>query len=453
MSKKLQGLYKEVRKMDNLSAAWNHIYSNGIKPDKSSKTRADIQDFKQHDIKHLQSLNGKLYRKTYKVPKARAVAPKKKKGDGIRPLVIADINTRIIQRSALKVLESKRFIIDCLQVPTSFGGIPKGIRKEEKVGVEGAIRLLLDAIADGGNYYIKSDIKDFFTSIPLPTIYEILKERIDDDEFHKLIQAITNLEVSNISDVDSKYHDLFDFDHNGTPQGCCLSSLFGNMLLYEFDVVTNAREATCIRFLDDFIIVAPTQALAWKAYNRGKKALRRHGLELYDPKSPKQDKASEGTIDSGVEFLGVDISGIYTQPSQKNCYNLLSAVDTIILSSKKGANSEENVRYFYDKSYLKTLYKISNKVEGWGNQYKFCNERKRFSRIDRLIDKRIREYTNHYHAKQRNVDNNDTSSKRRNLGVYMLSDCKQEPYWPNTKKVITKPDRMNETAYKTEANA
>lgn len=418
-------LYREVRRTKRLKDAWDHIYSNGTHPDKSRTTRAAVQKYKENEIQNLRALQDKLRKEKFVFQKALAFTPKKKKGLGVRPLVVTDINTRIIQRCLLSILQEQEFIKPFLRMPTSFGGISKQVRPKEKLGVEGAIIKLLNAINVGAQYFIKSDIRDFFTSIPLPTIYAFIEQHISDKKFLDLLKRATNLEIENIGSIETQYRDLFDFNLKGTPQGCCLSSLFGNILLHEFDILTNASGATCLRFLDDFIIVAPSAKSAWASYKKGEKAAQKHKLKMYDPKKD-MEKAREGAITQRLEFLGVEIENGRTRPSNKNITNLLQNIDELLKASAV-LNPDKASEDCYDLSYVRTLSRISNKIQGWGNQYKFCNERSVFDRVDIQINRRIEAFYESY-QKQRRLLKDNSKASRRLLGVYLLTDCKNDGY-------------------------
>ena len=70
------------------------------------------------------------------------------------------IQTRVVQRAILEVLQSAPALEPYYKNPTSFGGI-----KGKGLGVPGAVKTVNEAVEAGAKYYIRSDIDSFFTKI------------------------------------------------------------------------------------------------------------------------------------------------------------------------------------------------------------------------------------------------------------------------------------------------
>jgi retron-type reverse transcriptase len=113
--KKKTSPYSEISKLKNLISAWSVVHSNGIKS-KSEETRHDIEIFKQNEYRNLVNISRRLQKKTFKFKPAKGIHAKKR-GKKPRPLVIAGVETRIVQRSILNVLQSKKEINKILKLP------------------------------------------------------------------------------------------------------------------------------------------------------------------------------------------------------------------------------------------------------------------------------------------------------------------------------------------------
>ena len=411
-----QFLYAKVRTMPILWEAWRVIYKNGMKADASANTKKSVSNFIPNAPGNLKRIQTSLQKKKIKFDGSIGIEAKKSKGKDIRPLVASDVKTRIVQRAILEVLQSQSFIEPYLKVPTSFGAI-----KER--GVFEAIDKVVEAIESGNNYYIKSDIASFFTKIPLPKVYEILRADINDEDFLELLENVTNLEIQNLDQIKQENKKYFEFDETGTPQGCCLSPLLGNILLHDFDRVTNNCGAVCIRYLDDFLILAPNAQSAWLAYNKGLKALKTHGLEAYNPKKDLH-KAGEGKVTQGLDFLGFNIQGLKTRPSESNRQKLLSEIDKIIFNSLKGDFTKPTISAVNrELSLASALTKIGNKLEGWGKQYRHCTDKTIFEKLDQSISARLNKYIDSIQKRQQEMDTQGHfQEKRRLLGVFCLAD-------------------------------
>jgi RNA-directed DNA polymerase len=274
---------------------------------------------------------------------------------------------------------------------------------------------------------VKSDIGSFFTKIPRPLVVRVISAAFpEEDKFVDLVDKATNLEVENLAELEKKYGNdfkrLFIFDDVGTPQGCCLSPLFGNILLRDFDVAINKGDIVCLRYLDDFIILGPSLRAVNAAFLRAKAILKRLGLTAYDP-AKDTTKASRGSIDH-FEFLGIEFQGKNIRPSPKARKKLLDGIEDVIRESFKIDFSQIRNGAEEDRSVVKTLYLIHNKVKGWGNQYFFCNDKALWGSLDVEIDRRIGGYIGHCSKRLRSLDR---VHKRRQLGVHLLIDSKSEP--------------------------
>ena len=310
-------LYDRIRNKNSLRKAWAKIYENGKQSD-SEETRNLVNEYKQNEEENLKQLSNKLRKKIFNFGTARGVAGRKKgnedgrkKSKKLRPIVSASIEARVVQRAILDELSSRKEIKKYFFVPSSFGAIPNK-------GVPEAIRATVLAIQGGAKYYIKSDIADFFTKIPRPYVVGKISGFWNDDDFSQLLEKATNIEIDNLADLERKhgaeFRDKFIFDKTGTPQGCCLSPLIGNVLLHEFDAEMNSQDITCLRYLDDFIIMGPTYGEVRGAYKKAQRLLGKHGLQAYDLE-PQSDKASQGTVDKAFEFLGVEFRDKLIRPS------------------------------------------------------------------------------------------------------------------------------------------
>ena len=159
-----------------------------------------------------------------------------------------------------------------------------------------AIQVLIDAINNGGKYFIRSDIKSFFTKIPKSAVLAKVRTVVDDDEFFELVGEAMNTELGNLESLLADERALFPLTDIGVAQGSSLSPLAGNILLSDFDIAMNQRDIVCLRYIDDFIILGPTQKAVNAAFKRALKLLSVHGLEAYDPHMTPEKAETGGTL-------------------------------------------------------------------------------------------------------------------------------------------------------------
>ena len=105
--------------------------------------------------------------------------------------------------------------------PTSVGCLPGR-------GVPDAVELITKAIAGGAKWYVRSDLKDFFSHIPKPQIRKFLNKNISDSAFVSLFMRALETELAN-EDAVREDLDLFPLGDEGVPQGSALSALCANI--------------------------------------------------------------------------------------------------------------------------------------------------------------------------------------------------------------------------------
>jgi RNA-directed DNA polymerase len=166
--------------------AWLAIKRNA-RTSKSKDTRDEIAAFEANLTSNLRRLSRELQQNRFVFPPARGVKiPKDKKNkSGFRPLVVAKVESRIVQRAVHDVLVSVPAIEKFVHTPYSFGGIKKK-KDDDLAAVPAAIRAVLDAIGAGCKFVIRSDTEKFFTRIPKSIVTEIVAKAVADDEFTEL---------------------------------------------------------------------------------------------------------------------------------------------------------------------------------------------------------------------------------------------------------------------------
>jgi len=415
-------LYNQVRNREALRKAWLKVRSNG-KSSKSKDTQLQIREFDRRSDNHLQNIARKLQENRFHFSSAIGVAIPKGVGKGYRPLVISPVEDRIVQRSILDTLQNYDPIKPYFDVDTSFGGISDR-------SVEDAIAKVYSFIESGnGRYFLRTDIKSFFTKIPKDVVQKIVEGVTDDSKFLSLFESAITTELSNLEQLGKK-RELFPIHEIGVAQGSCLSPLMGNIVLAEFDSKMNSNDVLCVRYIDDFIILAPSKQVLGVYLKRANKILTNLGMETYKPHDGS-GKCEIGATNLSFSFLGCQISqGKIIRPNRASWKRLLASLKLEFDESKRlMSNPEKMVARNY--TLVETIARCSNIVKGWGSQYSFCNDPVLMRQIDEKIDQQISEYLGFYRDKRQRLIKNDLRDGRRLLGLSLISDCKNEPIIPN----------------------
>lgn len=413
----------EVRRTRVLGDAWAAIKRNA-RTSKSEETRNEVAAFEEKLSANLRRLSRELQRKTFVFPPARGVKiPKDKKNKAdFRPLVVARVESRIVQRAVHDVLISVPAIQQFVRTPHSFGGVRKR-DDDELAAVPAAIQAVLDAVGAGAIFVIRSDISKFFTRIPKSAVTEIVKKSVADDEFLELFTRAIAVELENMAQLRESAN-AFPIEDIGVAQGNSLSPLLGNLYLHNFDAELNKRpDVRCIRYIDDFIILAPTKEIAENSFAKAVAMLGRLGLST----SPK--KTERRRVDEGFEFLGIDLSNGFIRPCKKARERLVSSVEAALIQSRDAFREHSQSKQLLPTlSLLETLRKVRGIMLGWGKHYWFCNDRKCFEQIDAKIQELIRSYLAAYREEREKTDD---AGCWRLLGIEALAQSERSPFvWP-----------------------
>jgi len=403
--------------------AWRAIKRNA-RTSKSQDTKNEIAAFEENLSTNLRRLISQLQNNRFVFPPARGIKIPKNKKDksSFRPLVVAKVESRIVQRAVHDVLVSVPAIQKFVRTPYSFGGIKKN-KDDGTAAVPAAIQAVLDAIGDGCKFVIRSDIAKFFTRIPKSVVTDIVRNAVEDAEFVELFTQAIAVELENMTQLreDAK---AFPIEDIGVAQGNSLSPLLGNLLLYDFDLELNKRsDVRCIRYIDDFIVLAPNKGMAENTFSKARHMLKELGMDV----SP--DKTQRATVEEGFEFLGIELSNGFIRPSRKAQERILTSIELTLMESWKAFREHKRTGKLANAhSLLESLRKVGGVMQGWGKHYRFCNDSKCFEHLDKNVEAQIRKYLTIYKEERKNTDD---AGHWRLLGIEALAQIKRAPFvWP-----------------------
>lgn len=144
--------------------------------------------------------------------------------------------------------------------------------------------------------------------------------------------------MANMAQLREHAH-AFPIEDIGVAQGNSLSPLLGNLILYDFDLELNKRpDVRCIRYIDDFVILAPNREIAENAFAKAKYMLEKLGM------SASPDKTKRATIEEGFEFLGIDLSNGFIRPCRKARERVLASIEFDAHGKSKGFSRVQEKR-------------------------------------------------------------------------------------------------------------
>tara|TARA_B100002003_G_C14129207_1_gene543181 strand:- start:951 stop:2126 length:1176 start_codon:yes stop_codon:yes gene_type:complete len=378
----------------------------------SDEIRREAEDFESRLPDSLINIQRALSKQAFIFLQQTGVAQKKPGGKS-RPLVLAPIPNRIVQRAILDVLQRRvRFVKRVLGTATSYGGIP-----EKRVAM--AISDAREAMGAGARFHIRSDIPAFFTKINKDRVLELLRPHLNCEATLKLFEEAIKTDLANIDDLRRKgLAEIFPIGIEGVAQGSPLSPLIANIYLADFDLEMNSDGITCLRYIDDFLLLGATLSDVDKAFNRSLKVLRKIGLEAYDPRTDKA-KASRGATQKGFDFLGCNVSPGLVQPSEATRKRFRAKLDAEFVAASHALRYNAQYQDGDGKyAYSSALFRIDKIILGWGKAFTFCNGTHSMSALDNFISKKLAQLEA---EKTALLAKSDSAAQRRILGVRLLT--------------------------------
>ncbi|HEY2547220.1 MAG TPA: reverse transcriptase domain-containing protein [Candidatus Acidoferrum sp.] len=409
-------MVEKVRRIETLARAWRVICQNGLSS-QSLSTRRETEEFARSSESRLTKIQRQLNLGRFEFAPARGAPIQKPGKNAIRPIVVAPVASRIVQRAIHDVLLSVPLIRRLAENPFSFGAVRK---KQGALGaVPAAIQAVLEAIRGGSQYVVRSDISAFFTKIPKPDVKAIVSDATRESEFVDLFGKAIAVELENLASLRERISD-FPIHEIGVAQGNSLSPLLGNLFLGAFDQQMNDGACRCFRYIDDFLILAPTRAQADDAFLRGRNLLLQRGLEVNEKKTLRSD------VMRGFTFLGIELKNGAIRPSRESKRRLLDNISSILEDSRYAFKSHRKSGMIPpQRCLIRTLAEVRGIVQGWGSHYSFCNEKNIFGQLDKALDEMFRTYLGCYKEEIRQLD---SRGRRRLLGVPLLEELASRPF-------------------------
>jgi group II intron reverse transcriptase/maturase len=233
------------------------------------------QDYGADLEPRLADLHDRVHRGAYRAqPSRRVMIPK---ADGKqRPLAIAALEDKIVQKAVLAVLNSI--------YEEDFLGFSYGFRPRR--GQHDALDALVVGItARKVNYILDADIRSFFDSVDRTWLARFLEHRIGDRRILRLIQKW--LKAGVLEDG------VVSVSETGTGQGAVISPLLANIYLhYVFDLWAEqwrGREATgdmiIVRYADDIVLGFEHEVDAKRFWDAMRERLGAFSLTLHPDKT------------------------------------------------------------------------------------------------------------------------------------------------------------------------
>ena len=210
-SYKFERLYRILFNEELFYVAYQKIASNGGSTTKGS----DGRSIDEMSLARIETLIASLKDESYQPHPSRRVHIPKKNGK-TRPLGIPAFEDKLVQEVVRMILEA---IYEGHFETTSHGFRPKRSCHTALLHIQKTF--------SGAKWFIEGDIKGFFDNIDHDVLVGILRERISDDRFIRLIRKF--LKAGYVEDW------TFHNTYSGMPQGGIVSPILANTYLDKLD--------------------------------------------------------------------------------------------------------------------------------------------------------------------------------------------------------------------------
>lgn len=210
-SYKFERLYRILFNEELFYVAYQKIASNGGSTTKGS----DGRSIDEMSLARIETLIASLKDESYQPHPSRRVHIPKKNGK-TRPLGIPAFEDKLVQEVVRMILEA---IYEGHFETTSHGFRPKRSCHTALLHIQKTF--------SGAKWFIEGDIKGFFDNIDHDVLVGILRERISDDRFIRLIRK--SLKAGYVEDW------TFHNTYSGMPQGGIVSPILANIYLDKLD--------------------------------------------------------------------------------------------------------------------------------------------------------------------------------------------------------------------------
>src|SRR6266480_2378558 len=233
------------------------------------------RDYEADLERNLWDLHARVHRGAYRAQPSRRVYIPKPDG-GQRPLAVAALEDKIVQRATATVLNAI--------YEEDFLGFSYGFRPGR--GAHDALDALAVALKSRKvNFIVDADIRSFFDEISQEWLIRFLEHRVGDRRIIRLIQKW--LKAGILEDG------VATVSERGTGQGAVISPLLANVYLhYVLDLWAERwrrREATgdmiIVRYADDFIVGFQHEADARRFLDAMRERLQEFALSLHPEKT------------------------------------------------------------------------------------------------------------------------------------------------------------------------
>ena len=348
---KWYSLMDKVYAPRTLELAWERVRRN---KGSAGVDRQSIAMFEARADRYLSEIAHDLRTGKYRPRPVKRTWIEKPGRSEQRPIGIPTVKDRVVQAALKLVLEP---IFEATFADRSYGFRPLRTCKD-------ALREVQGLLNDGKVWVVDVDLEGYFDSIP----HQALMARVE--------QEIADRQVTNLLERYLKQGVMEGMDtwqpEAGTPQGGVISPLLANIYLNPLDHAMAQHGWAMVRYADDSVVLAGSQAEADAALEAIQSWATAQGLRLHPDKTRVVDARERG----GFEFLGYHFERGMRWPRARSTKQLRSSI------ARKTGRSR-------DGSMATIIADINPIIRGWFEYYKHSHKTT-FLPLDKYVRMRLR---------------------------------------------------------------
>jgi len=351
-------LWDKVWQPDNLAqAVLGVIVNRGSAGVDGQTTQQLSMDWTRQQEQLQEELRSGRYRPQ---PARRAWIPKLGSAE-LRPLGIPAVRDRVVQTALRAVMEP---IFEREFAEQSYGFRPGR-------GSLQALQRVESLLQSGHTWVVDADLKSYFDTIPHQPLLQLIGQRVKDGKVMELLERYLKAGVM----ASAKE---WQPSQQGTPQGAVISPLLANVYLNPLDQEMARKGYQMVRYADDFVVCARTEAEADRALAEIAQWVKTAGLTLHPAKTRIVNAADKG----GFDFLGYHFEqyrqgGGKKWPRQKSRQKLRENLRAKLSRGRSG-------------SIPQIVAELNPTLQGWYGYFKYSLP----SAMQR-VDEWVRERTRH----------------------------------------------------------